>query len=612
MQKIDVFLISTPNRNIDYPALSLPTLYANLKTEFRVQQRDINITIRDKLFTFEVLNCIKNYVLPELILEYSSQQKIISYFVKLYNYLIDVDKLWKLENIEKIKILMQQRNYNEVISDKEGADGIQAIFKLNRMIHLFIEFYASHSYLISKVLNEHIGYDPIADILRALCTEIIESDTKVVGFTVLEIQRNFTLMVIQELGNTVVNGKCFSGKIIVGGADPTRHKEKYLWYFKEIDFVSMYEGEENFVNLLRLITSNKTEYGDVKNIVFRDGDKIISTYDKNYSLQSDKILTPDFTGYELDKYLVPALPVHASRACYYAFEKKHSCIFCSYYNITCKGANDLHGCESEENGCNFCVHYKTYSNYIERNAVNVVDDLQYLNSTYGITLFHFTDDALKPVLGTAISEEIIRRGLTNLRWLVYARFESEFDYSVLNKWYNAGVRVIEWGLESASQNVIDHMNKHINISDVRRILQISSSIGILNKLFLFHNHPSESIIDLKETLAFLMEMSQKEQIRLFPVVRNKMYLLKGTTLYDNWKNFYIKVWQPSADFGITADYLEYEPYQTKEQMIEKLVLDIHSLMKSRMIYSTNDDNVVFDLLTMQINEQGDYTYYQCM
>jgi len=612
MQKNDVFLVSAPNRNIDYPALSLPTLYASLKNEFQVQQRDINITIRDKLFTFEVLNCIKNYVLPELIFRYSSQQKLISYFLKLYNYLLDVDKLWRLENIEKIKNLMQNRNFYEIISDKEGADGIQAIFKLNRMLHLFIEFYASHNSFISQVFIEHIRYDPIADVFKMLYTEIIECDTKVVGFTVLEIQRNFTLMLIKELKSAVVNGKRFNGKIIVGGADPTRHKEKYLQYFKDIDFVFMYEGEENFAYLIRLIISNQTTYKDVKNIVFRDGDNIISTYDKDYSLQPAKIMSPDFTGYQLDKYLVPALPIHASRACYYAVERKQNCVFCSRLNIVCEGATDLQGCKKEENGCNFCIHYKTYSNYIERDAVRVVDDLEYLNRKYGVTLFHFTDDALKPVLGTAISEEIIRRGLINLRWLVYARFESEFDYSVLSKWYAAGARVIEWGLESASQNVIDHMNKHINISDVRRILQISSEIGILNKLFLFHNHPSETIQDLKETLDFLVEMSQKEKIRLFPVVRNKMYLLKGTTLYENWKKFYLKIWQPSAEFGITAAYLEIEPYQAKEQIIERFVLETHSLMKERMVYSTDDENVVFDLLTMEMGEQGNCTYYQCI
>jgi radical SAM superfamily enzyme YgiQ (UPF0313 family) len=612
MHQTDIFLVSTPNRNIDYPALSLPTLYASLRAEFNIQQRDINVTIRDRLFTFDVLNCIKNYVLPELIFKFSSQQALVSYFVKLYNYLLDVDKLWRLENIEKIKLLMQQRKYDEIISDKEGADGIQAIFKLNRMIHLFIEFYASHSTFISQVLIEHIGYDPIADILNALYEEIIKSGAKAVGFTVLEIQRNFTLMLIRELKSADVNGEKFTGKIIVGGADPTRHKENYLRRFGDVDFVSMYEGEENFAHLVRLIISNQESYSDVVNIAFRDGEHIVSTYDKSYSLQPKKIVSPDFTGYELDKYLVPALPAHASRACYYAVEKKHNCNVCSRLNVACDGVEDQQGCEREENGCNFCVHYKTYSNYIERDAISVVDDFELIYQTYGVTIFHFTDDALKPALGTAISDEIIKRGLTNIRWLVYARFEPEFDFTVLKKWYDAGARVIEWGLESASQNVINNMNKNIKISDVRRILQISSSVGILNKLFLFHNHPSETVSDLKETLDFLMEMAQKEQIRLFPVVRNKMYLLQGTTLYENWDKFYSKIWKPSSEFGITAAYLEHEPYKEKETMIESFVAETRTLMKKRMIYSSDDENVMFDLLTIQMNEQGNFTYYQCL
>jgi radical SAM superfamily enzyme YgiQ (UPF0313 family) len=610
MQQTDIFLVSAPNRNIDYPALSLPTLYASLKRQFRVQQRDINMTIRDRLFTFEVLNCIKNDVLPELIFEYSSQYEIIKYFTKLHNYLLDVDKLWRLSNIEKIKLLMQKRQYDEIITDKEGSDGIQAIFKLNRMMHQFIEFYASKNTFISEIFVRTIGYDPISEILDSLYAEIIGTGAVIVGFAVLEIQRNFTLMLVRELKKKIIDGKSFSGHIVVGGADPTRYKEKYLEYFEDVDFVTMYEGEETFVQLMQNLLSGNNDFRSIKNIAFRENGQIVSTYDKQYSLHPSKIVSPDFTGFDIDKYLVFALPVHASRGCYYAFEKKHNCKSCSYYTVACEGNEEMTGCEREENGCNYCVHYKTYSNYIERDAISVVDDLQYLHNTYGVKLFHFTDDALKPTLGTAISDEIIKRGLTDIRWLVYARFEPEFDLIMLKKWYDAGARVIEWGLESASQNVINHMNKNIKISDVLRILKISKNIGLLSKLFLFHNHPNESIDDLRETLNCLLILSKNEQIRLFPVVRNKMYLLKGTTLYKNWEKFYEKIWKPSSDFGITAAYLEHEPYKEKEILIEEFVTQIRALMKTRMIYSTDDENVMFDLLTIQINESGNTAYYQ--
>jgi len=609
MNKIntDIFLISAPNRNLDYPGLSLPSLYGSIKNKFRVEQRDLNVTVRDALFSYKVLSCIKNNVLPELIYNFSSHHEIVRYFAKLYNYLSSID----LKNLERIKVLMQKRNYDEIITNKDGSDGIQSVFKLNRTMHLFIEFYASHENIISKIFIRTIGYDPIALVLDNLLSEIVSSGTVVVGFTCLEIQRNFTLMLIKKIKKAHYENISFNGYIVLGGADPTRYKENYLKYFKDIDFVFMYEGEENFTELSNKLLLGEKDFWNIKNIVYRDGTSIRSTYDSRYTLPAHKIVSPNFTGFELNKYLVPALPVHASRACYYALEKKHNCKVCTKYNISCSGSKDLCGCEQEENGCNFCIHYKTYSNYVERNAKAVVDDMQSLYEKHGIILFHLTDDSLKPILGTAISDEIIRRGLTNIRWLVYARFEPEFDYNTLKKWFDAGCRVIEWGLESASQKVIDNMNKNIRMDDVRRILKISSNIGILNKLFLFHNHPSETVTDLQETLDFLLDLSQKNQIRLFPVVRNKMFLLKGSMLYKNWKHFYLKVWEPSSIFSMTAEYLEKEPYQEKVRIVEQFVKKIRDIMKTKGVYSTDDENVMFDLLTIQMVESQNITYYKC-
>src|SRR5262249_46849707 len=135
--------------------------------------------------------------------------------------------------------------------------------------------------------------------------------------------------------------------------------------------------------------------------------------------------------------------------------------------------------------CTFCNHYKTYSGYYSNDAIKTVDVIEHLNERYGTRFFHFVDDMLEVESGTAIADEIIRRSL-DINIITYARFESKFyqDSTILERWQRAGIRVIEWGLESASQRVLNLMVKGVAVRNVQKILDISSNHGIVNKLML--------------------------------------------------------------------------------------------------------------------------------
>jgi len=63
--------------------------------------------------------------------------------------------------------------------------------------------------------------------------------------------------------------------------------------------------------------------------------------------------------------------------------------------------------------------------------------------------------------------------------------------------------------------------------------------------------------------------------------------------------------------GITATYLEHEPYRAKAELIEQFLKEIRTLMDNRFVYNTDDENIMFDLLTIQMNEKGIVPYYKC-
>ena len=222
--------------------------------------------------------------------------------------------------------------------------------------------------------------------------------------------------------------------------------------------------------------------------------------------------------------------------------------------------------------------------------------------------FHFMYDDLAVDLGTNIAREIIDRGL-DIMWLTYARLEKKFAGGVLPIWYEAGARVMEWGLESASKHVLLLMNKGIEVDDVQQVINSSTNAGILNKAFCFHNYPGETIEDLELTLNFLKKNILNRKIRPFLAIRNKLFLLKGSILYEEatsgfQNSLFSKVWVPNSPFAIQADYEDIENYEPKRQLIKDFLEEMYCYIRTNDIFTTDDENVTMDLLIIDLLQKG--------
>ena len=69
--------------------------------------------------------------------------------------------------------------------------------------------------------------------------------------------------------------------------------------------------------------------------------------------------------------------------------------------------------------------------------------------------------------------------------------------------YKSGLRFVAWGLESASQKLLNSMNKGININTAKRILKDAYNIGIINRISVLYLFPGETYTDFCETTKFL-------------------------------------------------------------------------------------------------------------
>ncbi len=564
---LDVLLLSFPNRNIDYPALSLPTLTACLKKDgFSVEQRDLNMEIRDRLLEADILKILKDRVMPALCLENLNDTKVFDRLRQIVHVLAHIDRQWTFTKFQRTKVLMQERRYELVFNEKEYFDMAMGLFKLNRGLHQFLDLYVYHPTIFQDCGVE----DPIGKIIEDLIGFIRQEQPCVVGVTVLNIQRNFSLWFAKKLREV------YSGKIVFGGADPTRFGDLYLTYFDFLDCIFTKEAERSFPLFLAKLRKESSNFASIPGIIYRTGKEIRNNEPE--PINPLDISTPDFSGFLLDKYLSPVLPVQASRGCYW---KK----------------------------CKFCIHWRTYASDYCRPIQDTVDDLEYLSRKYHTPFFHFTDDELPVKLGNRICEEILRRNL-RLRWLTYARLENGFTKKILDRWYQAGARVIEWGLESASQRILDSIQKGIKISVAQRVLDDVAEVGILSKLFCFHNYPGETIQDLQMTLDFLKHNILKKKVRPFLAIRNRLFLLKGSILFEeaigvDGGKLFRKVWVPSNGFSIEAAYEDLErDYYTRRILVDRFLEEMQGYIEQNNIFTTDDENVTMDLVLIDVKDRG--------
>ena len=100
-------------------------------------------------------------------------------------------------------------------------------------------------------------------------------------------------------------------------------------------------------------------------------------------------------------------------------------------------------------------------------------------------------------------DEILRKDLKIQIWL-----ETRADLvneELLKKMKAAGVYLIAYGLESASENVLKDLNKKISLDDMRRAIQLTQKHGIDVELFSQYGLPKETFEDAMKTLQFLKD-----------------------------------------------------------------------------------------------------------
>ena len=110
---------------------------------------------------------------------------------------------------------------------------------------------------------------------------------------------------------------------------------------------------------------------------------------------------------------------------------------------------------------------------------------------------------------------------------------ADLDRQVLTILKESGLKIIIWGVESASDRILTLMQKGTKTKEIKQVLQDSHDAGILNCVYIMFGFPTESEEEFIKTIEFLKD--NKENIDL--ISTSIFGLQKDSFIYKNPKFF---------------------------------------------------------------------------
>ncbi|MCL6589375.1 MAG: B12-binding domain-containing radical SAM protein [Firmicutes bacterium] len=269
-------------------------------------------------------------------------------------------------------------------------------------------------------------------------------------------------------------------KIIIGGAFLPFMKTAILnspVIFDFIDAAVIGEGETPLSRLCDFI-EGKDKIEEIPNLIYRDLSNNVKETGKYYAEDVNELPTPDYQEFPWEKYFLSKriLTYISARGCPW-----NKCCFCSLTT-------------------NYGQRFRA------RDVSLVVEDLKTMKARYNTSYFMFDDESIPAKRIEDFATAFLENKL-DIKWICLSRFDKSHNYEIFDKAYQAGLRMVTYGLESGSQAVLDLMKKGIHIEDVPRILKDSKNAGIWNNAFIIFGFPGEQKIDRLNTTQFILSNS---------------------------------------------------------------------------------------------------------
>ena len=313
-------------------------------------------------------------------------------------------------------------------------------------------------------------------------------------------------------------GKNHDCTVIVCSSDSTDHYTEYIE--KGADFILQGEGEITLLELLKSL-ENEQSINDVQGVVFKKND--IIQVNKKRNVQQ-----------VLDEFPIPAWDL-VNMESYRSIWKQSGQEFTLNIATT-------RGCPYK---CNWCAKPIYGNRYNAHSPEYIVNEIAFLKENFGVSRFWMCDDifGLKPNWVQEFNAKLKEQNL-KISYYIQSRVDLLLKEDTIDCLAESGLEEVWVGAESASQKILDAMDKGTTVEQIYKATEILKSKKIKVAFFLQFGYLTENQEDIAKTIAMVKEL-MPDNIGI-----SVSYPLPGTKFYDMVKDD-LKLksnWTDSDDF----------------------------------------------------------------
>lgn len=341
------------------------------------------------------------------------------------------------------------------------------------------------------------------------------ADYDVIGFSIKSFTRDSALEIAHK-----VKGKNI---LLAGGPHITLDGINFLKEHEIFDAGVVGEGEITTAAFLKALDA-KTSFDEIKGLIYRKGNEVISTGHGDRILELDSIPYPDYSIFDsIVDGKIYNYPLVTSRGCPYL------CIYC-------------------------CVKGVMGRKWIARTVDNVVGELAKAKESYSISCFNVQDDnfSLDMKRAKVFCDSLIRQNLV-MKWSCPNGIRADkVDDELMGKMKQSGCFAVAMGIESGVEEEFRSIKKGEKLSDIVNAVALAKR----NNIWVFGNFivglPTSTLKSIRKSVVFA------KKLKLESCIFNLFVPFPGTEAWDwvrsngrmlmDWKNGFTQGKNPKIVF----------------------------------------------------------------
>lgn len=309
-------------------------------------------------------------------------------------------------------------------------------------------------------------HERLAPLFASYIEQIVEYAPDVIGFTTYYCNYEPTSWMATELKKVLPDAV-----FVLGGSDA--HKE-----LRDINpafnYIVRGEGEGIILNILDNVEKG-IRFDEMQILQQPEGER----------LNISGFPTPDYSHFDFNEYQIP------------------------------NGVNSelSRGCVAK---CTFCEETHFWK-YRQRQALDILTELRYLYYEKGTDVVWFIDSLVNGNLSELMGfcKGVIAAGM-KIHWTGYCRCDGRMDLEFYQMLADSGCAMLNYGIESGSQRVLDDMDKKVTVAEMEQNFRDGAKVGVAAFTNWIVGFPTEQYQDFADTLTFLWRNRNMNIISISP------------------------------------------------------------------------------------------------